>query len=410
MNETKNETFKTMMRRISINTKNSKGFTHHFLLPLLAIIAVGSIGAYLVHRGNAATIPGLAGPRSTSEFVSLVRGDIQGRRFVGDGGASVRTGHGYTVSFFGDTVVYKAENIPKAYSEAAGQPTYMMRNNILTISPTRQVKSVVSSADLLKQQSFIDVPLDQQLPGGKNYYWPNAAATDFSRRGKGRTIYLFLGQMHSPESSSSSFNFEYVRSQLAKYTIDDKGTLRLVGMYKPPTYLADTKPITWGTGMLIQGDWTYIYGSYKPKGEWIWGFDHYIARVKTERIGRANEWRFWDGSKWQPSQIAAKPIIDNSTGTEGGITVSRTKTGQYTFVYKKHGFIGNDVYRATATAPQGPWTFSPDILSTPSLLSDTDYTYLAYEIPLAGGKKGAIISHGSSTPVPLAEQGIHALW
>lgn len=35
--------------------RSHSGFSHHLLLPLLAILAVGSIGAYLTFASNAAT-------------------------------------------------------------------------------------------------------------------------------------------------------------------------------------------------------------------------------------------------------------------------------------------------------------------------------------------------------------------
>ena len=40
------------------HSKNQRGFSHHFILPLLAFIAVGAIGAYVITKSNAAT----AGP------------------------------------------------------------------------------------------------------------------------------------------------------------------------------------------------------------------------------------------------------------------------------------------------------------------------------------------------------------
>jgi hypothetical protein len=36
--------------------KNQRGFSHHFILPLLAFVAVGAIGAYVIAKSNAATI------------------------------------------------------------------------------------------------------------------------------------------------------------------------------------------------------------------------------------------------------------------------------------------------------------------------------------------------------------------
>lgn len=390
------------------HSANSRGFSHHLLLPILAVFLVGSIGVYLANSGSANTAAALKGPASTGEYVSLLRGDIMGRRFVGDGGAAVRTGNGYTVSFFGDSFVNKAEIIPSDYPEAAGQTPYMMHNNILITSPTKKVYSAVSSADILAHKSFIDVPEAAHLPDGKNYYWPGMAATDFSSAGKGRVIYLFLYHMYSPDSGEGTFfNFQYVGSKLAKLYVTDKGTIKTLGVYNTPKYLKDTKPITWGSGVVIHNGWAYIYGSNKPEGEWIWGFDHYVARVKLNRIGNMKYWRYWNGSAWLASQAAAKPVIPNSAGAESVIAVSKNPTDGFTFVYKKFGFLGKEVYRAKAASPQGSWEFPDTVLATPAQFNDTDYTYCAYEIPIAGGKRGVIVSHGNSESSPLEDQGIH---
>lgn len=395
----------------TLKAMGTRGFSHHFLLPLLAVLAVGAIGYYLLRYSSAATqVNKVAGPATTEQFVAQLRGDIQGRRFVGDGGASVRTSNGYTLSFFGDTVVYKSDTVYPQYPEANNQTTYMMRNNVLITSPGNKVKSGLSGQQLLDQKSFVDVPERLKLPNGKNYYWPNAVATDFSSAGKGRTVYVFLGQMYSPDANTGNFNFEYAGSRLAKYYVSDTGSLKLTGNYILPTYLKDTKPIAWGSGLLLRGDWAYIYGSNKPVGEWIWGFDHYLARVKIANIGSPKAWRYWDGSMWQTNQSLAQPVVPNAQGAEGAITISRdASTGLYTFVYKKFGFIGKEVYRATASAPQGPWTFPDASIGTPAVFNDKDFTYCGYEIPLAGGRKGVIVSHGNSEPVPFEQQGIHSL-
>ncbi len=46
------------MKKLKLFKKlNSKGFAHHFLIPVIAIVAVAGIGAYVVSRSNAAITP-----------------------------------------------------------------------------------------------------------------------------------------------------------------------------------------------------------------------------------------------------------------------------------------------------------------------------------------------------------------
>lgn len=46
------------MKYVPVHNLNKAGVSHHFVLPLLAILAVGGIGYYMITMSNAATVPG----------------------------------------------------------------------------------------------------------------------------------------------------------------------------------------------------------------------------------------------------------------------------------------------------------------------------------------------------------------
>lgn len=64
--------------------KNQRGFSHHFILPLLAFIAVGAIGAYVIAKSNAAT----AGPSDVVYSAQLQAGGDTYYRYSSSAGSS----------------------------------------------------------------------------------------------------------------------------------------------------------------------------------------------------------------------------------------------------------------------------------------------------------------------------------
>ena len=365
-----------------------------------------SVVAAAVVLASAAQAPSVRAatplPTTAEQYVAMQRGDVEGRSFTGDGGAAVRTKNGAFVSFYGDSFVFPSEMPNPRYPRAAQQPPYMMRNNALIITPAGHVKSAVSSANLLAKKSLIDVPAADQLPGGQNFYWPASAAVQGTN-----LIYVFLWQMYTPDGGGT-WDFRHIGTKLAVYRLDSYSNLVFQRLQATPTGANNPDAIGWGSGVYFEGGYMYVFGSHKPAGDYVWGYDHYIARVPVGYASKLSAWRYWDGSAWKADRKLAVPIIPYSAGVEGSIMLTKDPaTGRYTFVYKQFAFIGQNIMRGTSTKLEGPWT----IESTPAAVlppySDQDYTYCGVEIPLAEGKRGIIVSHGENSPwPPMSEIGI----
>ena len=72
----------------------------------------------------------------------LLRGDVEGRRFIGDIGFGVRMPNGTLINFFGDTVVTPTGN--SAYPGALTQQAYVMRNSAIVMLPTGRIRSALT--------------------------------------------------------------------------------------------------------------------------------------------------------------------------------------------------------------------------------------------------------------------------
>lgn len=347
-------------------------------------------------------------PATTAEFVALQRGDIEGRRFIGDGGFGIRTRNGTLINFYGDTVVSATGN--PQYPSAATQKTYMMRNNAI-IHGGGRIRSATSGTRLLSLNSFVDVPAAQRIPGGTNYYWPASAATRYDATAKVDRVYVFLSHMFTSDTGTGLWNFSQVGSRLAEYTFDAKGTLTLTRLLATPMKANDPAGIKWGAGAFVDAGYLYAFGSSKIDDPWIWGNDFYLARIPVSSIGTATAWRFWTAAGWSRSATAVIPVIPNPLGLEATLAMVRDPaTGALSVSYKEFTFIGSRVMRITAPALTGPWTADPEPLATLTPLVPDGYTYCGTDIPLAGSARGVIVSHGNFTPgIPLEFLGIRAV-
>jgi hypothetical protein len=83
-----------------------------------------------------------------------------------------------------------------------------------------------------------------------------------------------------------------------------------------------------------------------------------LARVKEDRIGSTEEWRFLSGGKWVDKAANCDPLCD---GTPTEYSVSYVPSlKQFAFIYTEGGIFGQIRLRL-APHPEGPWG-SPVIL------------------------------------------------
>jgi len=369
------------------------------------------ISLLLANVAFSPVIQAAALPKTAEQYVDMQRGDIEGRSFTGDGGAAVRTKNGTFLSFYGDSFVFPSSPANPRYPKAATQQPYMMRNNVIIITPTGHVKSAVSTDNLLAKKSFLDVPVAEQKPGGLNYYWFAAAAVQYGGQGAGNTIAVTMWHMFSPTGSTDVWGYQKVGTKIAIYKLDSSYNLVLQRLQDTPDKLVPADPMDWGAGVRYENGYLYVYGSHKPAGDFIWGHDYYISRVPVKSSHNLNAWRYWNGSSWVADRSAAAIIFPNSAGAEGSIMIAKdSQTGMYTFVFKQFAFIGSKIIRVNSPKLEGNWVMSDTPAAELPPYSDNDYTYCGVEVPLAGGRRGLIVSHGNAKPWPaMSEIGIRSV-
>ena len=251
------------------------------------------------------------------------------------------------------------------------------------ILPSGRIRSAVPNARLLAGHSLIDVPARDQLPGGRNFYWPTSLTTAVDPVSGKEVILLFLAQMFDPNLAADgrrdvAWTFAQVSSRLAAYSLAPDGRLTLLSLTRTPM----------------------------PGGS-----DYYLARVPLASRSTLAAWRFCTGAGWATKPSRAAVVIPYTCGVESTIAARRDPiTREFTFVFKEFAIIGSRVLRGRSTLPTGPWIIDPTPVAEIAPFDATDMSYSAYEVPLGGGGVGTIISHGNLAPsTPTERLGIFAL-
>ncbi len=338
-------------------------------------------------------------PTTTADLVARLRGDVEGRRFIGDIGFGVRMPNGTLINLFGDTVVTPTGN--PAYPGALTQQAYVMRNSAIVMLPTGGIRSALTNARLLAKRSLVDVPPADELPGGQNFYGPLSAVVTKDLATGTDLVLLFLAQMYDRNlkqlgSSDPTWDFAQVSSRLATYSVAADGSLKLVSLTRTP--MAEVAPgaVGWGAGAFATSDYLFVFGSRKLPDPYVFGSDYYLARVPLKSRTTASAWRFWTGSGWSTDKTRAAVVIPGSVGVESTIAVRQdTASKGFTFVLKKDGFIGTTIRRERAASLTAPWRLDITPIGDVVKFNSTDFSYSAHEVPLGGGRIGIVISHGN---------------
>lgn len=101
----------------------------------------------------------------------------------------------------------------------------------------------------------------------------------------------------------------------------------------------------------------YVYGVLDPNKQLI------VARVKPRDLKSISEWRFWNGSDWDPAMKNVKPITDRVSNE---LSLTPLKDGRYLLVFQADG-IGNHTAIRIGESPVGPFGPLQNIWKVPEL-------------------------------------------
>jgi hypothetical protein len=270
----------------------------------------------------------------------------------GDGAHSIALTNERTLWLFSDTWVGKVRNGKRTDAT--------MVNNTLALQEGRgansKVEFIVRRGADGKAVAFV-TPAD-----GKGFYWMQAGAIVDNK------AILFLSQVEKT-ADPGAFGFKQVGQWLGivDNPLDDPLKWHIDQHKLPCVIFSPKRTLTWGTALLLDGDYLYVYGTDEDikRG----GPDRYVivARVPIKEAGDVSAWRYFGKDGWKTDFHDASRI-SNEMASEGSVTYIPALK-HYVLVYTQIGF--SDKIRArTALNPWGPWSLPVTIYQCPDMSWD----------------------------------------
>lgn len=294
-----------------------------------------------------------------------------------DGSYSVKLSSTDTLWFYNDTWIESVAG--KRRDNAA------MINNSIAIQrgkdiSTASVKFYWGPVRDGKPTAFIE-PTD-----GKGWFWIYDGITIENQ------LYVFLMQIVKTDASSV-FGFELVGTWLAQVENPRDNPLKWrISQYKIPWgRFSKNGNLFFGSAIVRDGDFVYIYGSNENWKLGESGRRMVIARVPFGKITDFKEWRFYGNGRWLKDTAGISDIFDG-LATEYSVSW-QPSIKKYAVVYTENGSSKNILMRLSSS-PTGPWSVPYKIYECPEYKWSKNYfCYAAKAHPAISADNELIISY-----------------
>jgi hypothetical protein len=204
-------------------------------------------------------------------------GDEGGHWTGGDRTASVALPDGRIVWLFSDTFLGP---VNPDHSRPGTAPFV---HNSMVVEQGGKLGPTLTGGTADRPRSLVDGP------GGASVYWVGSATVEGDRL---RVLYNLLVPQGNNALSVKAAGTALASFALPSLTLVDLRTLPLS---------ADT---AWGSSMLTDGDWTYIYGS-EHNGDG----PKYAHVARVPRNGLSGAWQFWTGTTWSSRESDSTRLL-----------------------------------------------------------------------------------------------------
>jgi len=310
--------------------------TARWLAGVAGLVALAALAVTVLrhdHEGVAVPRPAVSPPKlSAADLTGMFSryGDTGGQWTGGDDTASVALPDGRVAWLFSDTYLGKVSVDHSRPRESA-----FVHNTIVVqqgVQPVRTLRG--GPAD---HPAALVAP-----PTADEYYWAQDGVVE------GESLRVFYDRYR--RDGTGLWDFTLVGSVLATFGLPGLNLERVTALP-----LGDR--IGWGSAVLGDGGFTYVYGAERV-GDAL-RFAH-VARAPAGGLDGA--WEFWTGSDWSTS-------VDRSARLLSGVGTSYSvqRAGdRYVLLTTEGNLLFNpSIVAYTAPAPTGPWG-APLQLDTPA--------------------------------------------
>ncbi|GAB3589113.1 hypothetical protein GCM10027446_00580 [Angustibacter peucedani] len=224
-------------------------------------------------------------------------------------------------------------------------------------------------------------------------HWPMSVAV-LEREGQELVVVTSARIRRGP---SGAFDFTYLGSSATTFVVPPGGVPQRISQLDITADNADPHQVNWGSAMVVDGDWLYVYGTRLPSGDAAFGRSLAVARAPVGDPRDRSRWRFWDGARWTSDLQAVQPVLAAQGGVSQTLSVN-VLDGSYVVVSKRDGDLGHTVYSWTAPSAVGPWTARRGVTARfQDSAGRLQYAPLAHpDIHLASGKLLVSISRNTT--------------
>ena len=287
-------------------------------------------------------------------------GDTSGKWSGGDATTSIALPDGRDAWFFSDTLL---GTVNADHSRPTSSP--FIHNSIVVQDGTSLVSTryggTASAPDSLVKPS----------DGSSDYYWVADGAVE------GSVLRMFYQRMRA--TGTGSLDFTEVGTALVTYSLPALTVQSVVD-------LSLSSSIAWGSAVLQDGGYTYIYGSESTPS--AVRFAH-LARVPQG--GLTGAWQFWTGSTWSSSEADSARLL---SGVGTGFGVQRVGSQVVLITEDTNLLFNPDVVAYTATAPTGPFAGPIELFTAPEPAQrDGNIVYDARLHPELAGSGKLLVSY-----------------
>ncbi len=297
-----------------------------------ALAAVLAAGVGLVGTSSPATATPAGGiAAGTLNTMFGTYGDAGNHWTGGDSTASVVLPDGRVAWLFSDTFL---GTVNADGSRPANTP---MVNNTLVVQDAGTNLVATRHGGTAAQPTALVIPTDPD-----EYYW---VADGLVEGGSMKVLYNSYRR-----TGEGNLDYEITGTALATFALPG---LTLSGVVDLPL----GSDIGWGSALLEEGGFTYIYGT--SSGEAGTRLGH-LARVPTGGLGGA--WQFWNGTTWSATESDAAVLL-SGVGTAYGVQRFGT---EFVLVTQDTNLVFNpQVFAYRAPSPTGPFSDPVPLLVTP---------------------------------------------
>jgi hypothetical protein len=190
-------------------------------------------------------------------------------------------------------------------------------------------------------QSLDGKEVEGDPPVGSDWYWLGDGTVD----GDKLRVFALKFEKYGP----GGFDFRWVSTAIATFALPKMELLDV-----SPTYSGNG--VEWGSGLMEDGDWTYIYGTDDQ------GLTKYAHLARAPRGDLHGVWQFWDGTGWSSDQRASKPLM---AGVANEYSVTKVGDAYVLVTMDTRTLFSRDIVAYVSCSPTGPWGAPTTVYTAP---------------------------------------------